>query len=190
MAPRPLGGVWRLADRPIQVMRWWAAGPQRIGWAILPVFLHVTAVGFIRLLTLDYQEVAPSAVVSASVIVITAIGALATFAMHAGALVAIDLVAAVRAGRARRLVELSALVYWTQVVWSVSVLVILFSVGSSPSLSTIINVTRQLWAVWLIGLHATVLHVVSGFTVAGTWASAVALGALFFGLPMLASSLW
>ncbi len=184
VACNALGIVWRLADRPIQVMRCWAAGPQRICWPILAVFLHVTAVGFIQLLMLDFQT---SVVGAAATVVFAGIGALGTFAMHAGALVVIDFVAAGRSGRARLLVELSALVYWTQFVWSASVLMILLAFGSPPSgdVSTAIDVTRQLWTVWLIGLHATVLHVVSGFTVAGTWASAGALGALFLGLPML-----
>ena len=181
-APRPAGGVLRLVDSPIRVMRWWASGPRRAGWALLPVALHAAAVGLFRLplLGLPLQV----GVVGAALV---AIGSLASFAAHAAAVVVIYLLAASQPGRARRLVEVSALVYWTQLVWSGSAAALVFLADdpANGDLAAVVDITGQLWGVWLIGLHAAALHVVSGFSPAGAWGAGVALCALFFGVPAL-----
>ena len=181
-APRPPGGALRLVDCPIQVMRWWASSPQRFGWAVLPVVLHAAALSGIALWTRSEPLVEEAA--RTLVVVFAAAGAVMTFALHSAAVVLVDLVA-VQSGRARRLVELSALAYWTQVVWSLPVTMVLLMVNGGADFRAVIEATRQLWVVWLLGLHAAVLHVVSGLTVPGTLAAAVFLLAVFFGLPWL-----
>ena len=182
-APRPTGGVARLVDSPIRVMRWWAANPQRVGWAMLPVLLHATAGAAISLLLQDPPV--PHWALAVIFVPLFAIVGLLAFAVRATAVVMVDVVGAAGSGRARRLVELSALAYWTQVVWSAAVLFALVQAGPSPDLREVIETTRLLWSVWLIGMHATVLHVVSGFTTRGTWAVGIALAAVFIGFPRL-----
>lgn len=185
-APRPPGGVLRLVDSPIQVMRWWAGGPRRFGSAVLPVILNAVALGGIALSTTS--DAVAEATVDTLVVVLAVAGALTVFALHAAAVVLVDLLA-VQSGRARRLVELSALAYWSQTTWSVPVLTILLAVGGEADLRAAIAVTEQLWIVWLIGLHATVLHVVSGLTVTGTVAAAVFMFVVFFGVPLLTTAI-
>lgn len=188
--PRPAGGLVRLVDSPIRVMRWWAAGPRRVGLAMLPVFLHAAAAGLVRLATLGLPLPAGAVIFAA----LFAAAGLASFALHAGAVVVIYLMAASEPGQARRLVELSALTYWTQAAWSAPAAAVLFSAGAPPgehpgTVAEVVEVTGRLWGLWLIGLHAAVLRVAAGFTVAGAWAAGVVLCAIFFGFPLLAAAL-
>ena len=185
-APRPAGGVGRLVDSPVRVLRWWAAGSPRAGLALLPVLLHATAGSLVGLATAGMPLQAGTVVLVA----LYAVAGLASFALHAGAVVVIAALAASEAGHARKLVELAALTYWTQVGWSAPAAVVLSAAGPPPggdpgTVGALVEVTGRLWSVWLLGLHAAVLHVVAGFTVAGTWAAGLVLCALFYGLPRL-----
>lgn len=185
-APRPAGGVGRLVDSPIRVLRWRAAGSPRAGLALLPVLLHATAGSVVGLAAAGMPLQAGAVVLVA----LYSVAGLASFALHAGAVVMIAALAASEAGHARKLVELAALTYWTQVGWSVPAAVVLSAAGPPPggdpgTVGALVEVTGQLWGVWLLGLHAAALHVVAGFTVAGTWAAGLVLCALFYGLPRL-----
>ena len=185
-APRPAGGVLRLLDSPVRVMRWWAAGPRRIDWAILPVLVHAVASARVSLgLALPPDAPVAAVVFSPVVLAVASAAAVAAFGAHAVVVVVLDLLAA-PSGRARRLVELSALAYWSQVAWSVPAALLMTGAGSvGDDLRVVLDATRQLWGVWLIGLHAAVLYVVSGLSVAGAVAAALIMLAVFYGLPPL-----
>ena len=167
-------------------LRWWVAGPQRINWAILPVFVHAVASARVSL-GLALSPDAPMAAVLFSGVNLAGASAAAVAAVgaHAVVVVVLDLLAA-PSGRARRLVELSALAYWSQVAWSVPAALLVTGAGSvGDDLRVVLDATRQLWGVWLIGLHAAVLYVVSGLSVAGAVAAALIMLAVFYGLPPL-----
>ena len=185
-APRPAGGVLRLLDSPVRVMRWWVAGSQRIDWAILPVLVHAVASAQVSL-GLALSPDAPMVAVLFSPLILAgaSAGAVAAFGAHAVVVVVLDLLAA-PSGRARRLVELSALAYWSQVAWSVPAALLVTGVGwVGDDLRVALDTTRQLWGVWLIGLHAAVLYVVTGLSVGGAVAAALIMLAVFYGLPPL-----
>ncbi len=185
-APRPAGGVLRLIDSPVRVMSWWGAGPQRIDWAILPVLVHAVASARVSLgLALPPDAPMAAALFSPLILAGASAAAVAAFGAHAVVVVVLDLLAA-PSGRARRLVELSALAYWSQVAWSVPAALLVTGAGAvGDDLRVVLDATRQLWGVWLIGLHAAVLYVVTGLSVAGAVAAALIMLAVFYGLPPL-----
>ena len=185
-APRPAGGMLRLIDSPVRVMRWWVAGPRRIDWAILPVLVHAVASARVSLgLALPPDAPMAAALFSPLILAGATAAAVAAFGAHAVVVVVLDLLAA-PSGRARRLVELSALAYWSQVAWSVPAALLVTGAGSvGDDLRVALDATRQLWGVWLIGLHAAVLYVVSGLSVGGAVAAALTMLAVFYGLPPL-----
>lgn len=146
----------------------------------------------------------------ASVGVLTALVAIAaSFWLSAGALLVIDLLFA-GSGRARRLIEFSALAYWVQVLWG-SVALVAFLVFYSPApldlpmergrlaveeamaeylaaeARTPFILTFRLVGVyvglWFTALQACALRVVSGVSVAGASATGVVLGLVFVVLP-------
>ena len=143
-------------------------------------------------------------------------GTAMVFWLAAGALVVLDILFA-GSGQSRRLVECCALAYWSQVPWSLIGLVILSIWGhpepiriptnASPSELTTLLVERQAhfqsmpvmqtvqlvgvyFGLWLVGLQATALRVVSGFSVRGAWAAGIVLGTLFVALPYVAQRIW
>ena len=133
----------------------------------------------------------------------------ASFWLSAGALLVIDLLFA-GSGRARRLIEFSALAYWVQVLWG-SVALVAFLVFYSPApldlpmergrlaveeamaeylaaeARTPFILTFRLVGVyvglWFTALQACALRVVSGVSVAGASATGVVLGLVFVVLP-------
>ena len=171
------GGAWRLVDSPIRVMRMWAEDPPHLGWAILPVVLDTLAVGCVVLIPLPEAEGLTFVVVGSTVV---GVRGMMAFAAHAGAVVVLDSLV-VQSRRVRRLVELSALAYWTQVVWAVPALLALWANIDLPYI--IVGATSHLCAAWLLAMHATALRVVSEFTARGTWAAGMALAAVFLGVP-------
>ncbi|MCY4601137.1 MAG: YIP1 family protein [Acidobacteria bacterium] len=138
------------------------------------------------------------------------------FWLSAGALVVLDLLFA-GSGHARRLVECTALAYWSQVPWSlvtVGILVWWFvpeplrlpsgvslaelpvrlteyqaAMQSTPLLETM-KIVGLYFGIWLVALQAVALRVVSGFSVGGTWVAGILLAALFVGLPYAAQWYW
>jgi hypothetical protein len=123
------------------------------------------------------------------------------FAVSVGAVIVLDILFA-QSGRVRRLVEFTGYSYWPTVAWSVVTLAVLVfwctpAEMSAPSLanmndvgtmvanhqvrlaSTPIQITLRIiasffWG-WQIAIQAAALRVVSGFTVAGAWASGIVL---------------
>lgn len=134
---------------------------------------------------------------------------LLSFAVHAGAVVMFDMLTAQSTAPKRwRLAELSALAYWPQLLWSVPALTAMWWLYDPPPmvyrgagadvmmaavrygeqlaaepLQIVMTRTQQMASIWLIALHAVALRVVSGLTVAGTWATGIVLAVLFLGAP-------
>lgn len=108
-----------------------------------------------------------------------------------------------------RLIEFSALAYWTQVpalavsivFWLVvdviqpvkpatpdipALIDALTNASRMASDSTIVStfqVALSYWYLWVVALQATALRVVSNFSIGGAWAAGVAVGSLFVVLP-------
>ena len=138
------------------------------------------------------------------------------FALSALAVLALDTLF-VQSGRARRLVEFTALAYWCQLpftaVWlgilawwwepeplrlppgvtSVELLDVLSAYqensASAPMLSTLRLVASYFWC-WFVALQAVALRVVAGFTVGGAWAAGGLLATLFVVAPYVGQELW
>ena len=142
--------------------------------------------------------------------------ACSVFALSALAALALDALFA-QSGRARRLVEFTALAYWTQLPFTVVSLVIvavwwepaplrlppgatsveLVDVLSAyqedseaePLPSTLRLVASYFWC-WFVALQAVALRVTAGFTVGGAWTACGLLAALFVVAPYLVQELW
>ena len=130
------------------------------------------------------------------------IAGLLGFAVHAGALVTFDMFTARSTAKKRRcLVDLSAAAYWSQLAWSIPALAAVWWFWDPPALivrggtvqqadvlsreplQIVLTQTRQFAHLWLIGLHAVALRVVSGLTVGGAWAAGITLATVFVGGP-------
>lgn len=137
------------------------------------------------------------------------IGLSLSFWLSTGALVILDVLFS-GSRRARRLVELSALACWPQVVWGLMGTIgvwLWFSpepfeplggsttleaqrlmdnyqdgIASSPFILTY-NVLGAFVSLWVVGLQVCALRVVSGFTVRATWGAAVLLGGVLVVVP-------
>lgn len=136
-------------------------------------------------------------------------GAVVVFWMSAGALVVLDLLFS-QSGRASRLVEFSALAYWTQVPWAVSATVLIVGLvelepvtlpasvqtaevprmladqqvaHAATPLQRAMGLVGMYFQIWLAALQACALRVVSGFTVGGAWTAGIALALLFGVVP-------
>ena len=135
-----------------------------------------------------------------------------TFVLSVLAAVALDSLFA-QSGRARRLVEFTALCYWSQlplaaawfgiVAWwweppplrlppgaTAAELAGVLSDYREESARTTVLSTLQLagaysWC-WFVALQATALRVVSGFSVHGAWAAGILLATLFVVIPYVA----
>lgn len=143
-------------------------------------------------------------------------GVAVTFWLSVGAIVALDLLFT-GSGQARRLVECTALAYWTQIPWSFAAVGILLwwfdpeplrvssdlssselsarmmayqnDLQSGPLMETM-QVVGLYFGLWLAALQAAALRVVSGFSVGGAWAAGILLAALFVGIPYAGRLLW
>lgn len=215
------GGPARLIDSPIRFMQARAAaGPPRLfpAAALLPVVLNALSVGGIGVISQSRvtmlapglpEPVSPSGLPIMAAVPLAVVGGLLGFAVHAGAVVVFDMLTAHSTGPKRwRLVELSALAYWPQLLWSVPALAAMWWLFDPPPmvyrgagadvmqaalrygeqlaaepLQIVMTRTQQMAGVWLIALHACALRVVSGLTVGGTWAAGIVLAVLFIGAP-------
>lgn len=138
------------------------------------------------------------------------------FWLSVGVLAALDLLFT-GSGRVRRLIECSALAYWSQVPWSLATIGIMLwwfdpaplrlppGVGqselpalvaayqadlqSTPLMETV-GIVGLYFGLWLVVLQAAALRVVSGFSVGGTWASGILMAVLFVGLPYAVQWFW
>lgn len=215
----PPGGPIRLIDSPIRFMQARAAsGPPRLRSALLPVALNALCVGGIGIITRSrmtmlapglLEPVTPPGMPVAVAVPLAVVLGLLAFAVHAGAVVVFDMLTAHSTGPKRwRLVELSALAYWPQLLWSVPALAAMWWLFDPPPmvyrgagadvmmaamrygeqlaaepLAIVMTRTQQMTGVWLIALHACALRVVSGLTTGGTWAAGIVLAVLFIGVP-------
>ena len=133
-----------------------------------------------------------------------------TFWLSTGALVMLDTVFS-GSGKARRIVELSAIACWPHIPWGIvgSVAVWLWfhpePVGMVPETATTGEMRRlaasyreymastpfmrtysllgAFVSLWVVCLQACVLRVVSGFSVGGAWAAGMMIGSVFVGAP-------
>lgn len=213
------GGPCRLIDSPIRFMQARAAsGPPRLFPVLLPVVLNALFVGWISVISQSRvtmlapglpEPVSPPGLPIIAAVPLAVVGGLLGFAIHAGAVVVFDMLTAQSSGPKHwRLVELSALAYWPQLLWSVPALAAMWWLYDPPPmvyrgagadmmmaamrygeqlaaepLQIIMARTQQMASVWLIALHACALRVVSGLTVGGTWAAGIVLALLFIGAP-------
>ena len=217
--PKRLTIPLRLIDSPIRFMQARAAsGPPRLRSALLPVMLNALIVGGIGVITQSRMTVLapglPEPVSPPGMPVLLAVPAavvlgLLGFMVRAGVVVMFDMLTAQSTGPKRwRLVELSALAYWPQLLWSFPVLAAMWWLFDPPPmvyrgagadvmqaalrygeqlaaepLQIVMTRTQQMAGLWLIALHACALRVVSGLTVGGTWAAGIVLAMLFIGAP-------
>ena len=219
MTARLPGGGFRVFDSPVRFMQARAAsGPPRLRSALLPVIINALFVGGIGVITQArmtmiapgfLEPVSPPGMPIAVAVSLAVVGGLLGFAVHAGAVVVFDMLTAQSTGPKRwRLVELSALAYWPQLLWSVPALAAMWWLHDPPPmvyrgagadvmqaamrygeqlaaepLQIVMTRTQQMAGVWLIALHACALRVVSGLTTGGTWAAGIVLAVLFIGAP-------
>ena len=205
---------WRVIDSPVRYMRARVDASPQLAWALLPVAINALLVGGAGIVTSARFVAAANSidgVVAPSppmyvLLPLSVVFGLIGFAAHVGAVVALDAVTT-QSGLRGRLVELSGLAYWSQVLWSAPALLVMWLyldpeafvlpsnmdvmtpamayreiVGPEP-LQIVMARTQQFAGIWLVGLHATVLKVVSGFTTGGTWAAGFAMGGVFLGIP-------
>ena len=213
------GGLVRLVDSPIRFMQARAAsGPPRLRLALLPVVLNALFVSGIGVISQSRvtmlapglpEPVSPPGMPIAVAVPLAVVFGLIAFAVHAGAVVVFDMLTAHSTGPKRwRLVELSALAYWPQLLWSVPALAAMWWLYDPPPmvyrgagadvmmaamrygeqlaaepLQIVMARTQQMAGVWLIALHACALRVVSGLTTGGTWGAGIVLAVLFIGAP-------
>ena len=153
------------------------------------------------------QPVSAQTMPGGVVIAVAVIVGLIAFAVRAGAVVGIDAVVA-QSGKGWRIVELAGLAYWTQVLWAVPAFAAMWWLYDPPPmvlsgqgldaaqaalrygeelaaepLQIAMTRTQQMFGLWLVGLHAAALRVVSRFTVRGAWTAAVVLTIVFMGVP-------
>ena len=214
----PVGGPVRLIDSPIRYMQARAAfGPPRLYSALLPVAINALVLGGISFVTQSRIRVLmpdileplslPGLPIPVAVLV-ALIGGFASFAFHAGVLIIFDMLTT-QSRQASRFVELCALAYWPQLLYSIPALaatlwffdpplmvyrgagadVVAAGMNYAEELARLpfvilMDQTRQFALIWLIGLHACTLRVVSGLSVGATWMAAIALVFLFIGVPL------
>ena len=213
-------GPLRLIDSPIRFMQARAAsGPPRLRSALLPVVLNASFVGAIGVVAQSRvavlapglpEPVAPPGLSLPVAITAAVVFGLIGFWVRAAALVMFDMLTGQSIARRRwRLVELSAMAYWPQLLWSVPTLAAVWWFFDPPPMvyrgaggdvmmaamqygeqlagepfQVVMTRTQQMAGVWLIALHACVLRVVSGFKVSGAWAAGIVLTILFLGFPV------
>ena len=154
-------------------------------------------------------DVVPVSAMAIVGVLMALVGMGASFWLSAGALLVLDLLFA-GSGRARRLVEFSALAYWVQVVWAaVSLIAVLVAYSPSPLDLPIsrgrlavegamaeyladesrtpfmlsIRLVGVYFGLWFTALQACALRVVSGFSVVAASAAGVVMGFAFILLP-------
>ena len=196
-----------------------AFGPPRLSLALIPVVVNALFIGGegllsqsrMKMLMPDVSEPLPLPGPPIPVVGFMAIvGGFASFAVHAGAVIMLDM-ATTQSRQSRRFFELCALAYWPQLLFSIPALAAtwwffdppvivyrgagadVFAAGMTWAeevarmpFSILMDTVRQFAAVWLLSLHACTLRVVSGLTIGGTWAAGIGLAVLFMGVPWLA----
>lgn len=231
MAAESPGGALRLIDSPIAYMRKQALRPLQWSSALSAVAVHIIAAGAMGTIVTtrtsaavgealaSIGQTAPDVPFALSFVVgigTTAMIGIFVFLLHIGAVLGIDALSA-QSGQYRRLVQLCALAYWPQVIWSASACIaVLFyfdpgeirlsstatavdlqaeigvymeNLARTPLQSTL-TLTQQMFGVWLVALHAAALRVASGLSVGGAWAAGIVLAIMFVIGPAAAGFLW
>lgn len=220
------GGPVRLFDSPIRYMRERVAKPHQWATAMTPLVVYAAASSAASVVVGERTSVAiragmeqagqavPEVPAVFSIVIgggSTVMVVAAAFALQAGVIATADILV-VQSGQVKRLVELAALSYWTQVIYAVGALAVstayfdpeplrlppggvsvelqqvLAEYGQSirqGDLSSSLQLIRQMFTVWLVALYAVALRVVSGLTVGGAWAAGVVLAVLFILVPAL-----
>lgn len=225
-----LGRVRHLWFSPVRFFRARLEQPPRYLGALVPLAAYIALTsaavlvvgGKTRRVTeaafagVEAPLLPPAWVGDAIGVVSSVIAGCSVFALGALAVLALDTLF-VQSGRARRLVEFTALAYWSQLpftaVWlgilawwwqpeplrlppgvtAAEMLEVLSGYqedsASAPVLSTLRLGASYSWC-WLVALQAAALRVVAGFSVGGAWAAGGLLTALFVVAPYLAQELW
>lgn len=215
------GGFIRLIDSPIRYMQARAAsGPPRLFPASIAVAANAVCGGAATLVSqsrmslmapgMSEPATAPGPVPVPVAILLSIVMGLLGFAIHAGAVIMLDMAVA-QSRQPRRFLELCALAYWPQVLVSIPILAATWlyfdppvmvyrgagadaiaaamdygaEVGRMP-FSILTAEVQQFATIWLIGLHACTLRVVSGLSAGGTWAAGIVLAVVFLGVPWFA----
>ena len=184
--------------------------------AVLVVMGKTRRVTEVAFAGLEGAALPPAWVADAIGVMSSFTAACSVFALGALAVLALDTLF-VQSGRGRRLVEFTALAYWTQLpftaVWlvivaawwepaplrlppdamSVELLDVLSAYQENsegePLPSTLRLVASYFWC-WFVALQAVALRVVAGFTVGGAWAAGGLLAVLFVVAPYVVQELW
>lgn len=210
--------AWRLIDSPIRYVR----GRELDSWgAAFPVLLFLTITSATSVVVSTrvgvLRELPGLPVVLAEgigFVTVVAAGA-AMFWIQAGALVLLDAVFA-QSGQTRRLVELTAVSYWTQIVWAVPVLIVMLLLFDPPEfrmpagmpvegvqaalvahmnrisqqpIQIAVNMTGEAIGCWIIAIQAVALRVVSKFSVLGAWTAGCLLAFVFVVVPKVAPTI-
>lgn len=219
------GGFIRLIDSPIRYMQARAAfGPPRLFPALVPVIANAVSTGVTTLVSqsrmslmapgLSEPVTGPGLMPVPVAILVSIFVGLLGFAIHAGVVIMLDMATA-QSRQARRFLELCALAYWPQLLYSIPVLfatwlyfdppvMVYRGAGADPMVAAMdygAEVARmpfsiftaqvqQFAALWLVGLHACTLRVVSGLSAGGTWAVGMILAMLFLGVPWMAGQVF
>ena len=225
-----LGRIRHLWFSPVRFFRARLERPPRYLAALAPLVAYTVLTSAAVLVVMDktrrMAEVAfagadapplPPAWVGDAIGVISSVTtACSIFALSALAVLALDTLI-VQSGRGRRLVEFTALAYWSQLpfaaVWlgivagwwepaplrlppgatSVELLDVVSAYqedsAREPLLSTLRLAASYFWC-WFIALQAVALRVAAGFTVGGASAAGGLLAALFVVAPYVAQELW
>ena len=230
VAASGFGAPWRLFTSPVRFFRsrlerqpgYLAALAPLAAYAVLSTAAVLVVARKTRLTTeralaaAELSGIEPGWVgaVIGTVASVTSVGFM--FVASALALMALDALFA-QSGRARRLVEFTALSYWSQlplaVAWfgivswwwdplplrlppgvTAAELVAVLSDYQEANARTTVLSTLQLagaysWC-WFVALQAAALRVVSGFSVGGAWAAGILLGTLFVAIPYAAQRIW
>lgn len=225
-----LGRVRHLWFSPVRFFRARLEQPPRHLGALVPLAAYIALTSAAVLATggktrrvteaafagVEAPLLPPAWVGDAIGVVSSVIAGCSVFALSALAVLALDTLF-VQSGRGRRLVEFTALAYWSQlpftVVWlgilawwwqpeplrvppgvtAVELVDVLSAYqedsASAPVLSVLRLAASYFWC-WLIALQAVALRVVAGFTVGGAWAAGGLLAALFVAAPYVVQELW
>lgn len=215
------GGTLRLLDSPIRFMQRRVDGrPPRLYRAFTPVVVNALLVGGASAIVASRTSVLGAALPEAmtaqamsiaATMVLAVIAGLTGFVVRAAIVVGLGTLVS-PSGKGWRIVELTALAYWTQVLWAAPGFAAMWLFYDPPPmvlragaqtdvlmavvnhaeemakepLQIVMTQTEQMFGAWLIALNAVALRVVGGLTTWGTVAVAVVLAAVFLGAPLAA----
>lgn len=224
------GALWHLLFSPVRFYRARLEAPPRYLAALVPLAAHIVlSSATVLAATRKTQRVtevafeqaglaapAPAWVGDVIGVVSSITAGCFLFGISALSVVVLDMLLA-QSGRGRRLVEFTALAFYSQlplaavgltvVVWWWSPAPLRLPAGitsieladflrayqadsaDTPGLSALQLAGYYFWC-WLVALQAAALRVVSGFSVGGAWAAGITLAVLFVGIPSVVQQVW